>query len=265
MSGSSSKASSVTSSGPPSPRSVTEDERSVIKAGVVVDDDVVQLVDTKSLARLRSMQSSLNRLAVGDIQVDSTFDTDLLEDGDVITDSKGNSYVFARDDDESQSGSSCSGSGSEEFDEDESTDDEVDDETYQLRCPTLDEFKGLRAPRVKSILSAEKYLTKKPADFLNVMRQTKQIQYKIVTERARDNTGWIAKLYVTWCRHKYAIASHFHAKKASAKSAVTKAFQIMARAVVWGNSFKGVDRLVAYYVYAKIPDATSMFEQDCAI
>jgi hypothetical protein len=135
---------------------------------------------------------------------------------------------------------------------------------YRFRCPTLDQFTGMQTP-FTTLGKAAPYIDRDAASFINIMRQTRQLQFKVVSEKARDGTGWVVKLYVSWLQHKYALASHFHSTKKEAKSAVVTAFHKMARSVVRCRAFPKLDRWVAYYVYARVPDITSMFSDDLMI
>jgi hypothetical protein len=126
-------------------------------------------------------------------------------------------------------------------------------ETYKARSPQLHKSRTIDESSVWA-------LHYKPFDFLNIMRQTNQLSYKFVFSKERGDTGWVAILYVTWHKHKYSLASHFHLTKKESKHSVVDAFQKMAVSYLSDRSFANIDSLVAFYVFARVPDSTSIFD-----
>jgi hypothetical protein len=109
---------------------------------------------------------------------------------------------------------------------------------------------------------AKEFLKYSPSQFLNMMTQTGQLCAGFSAEQFRGKTGWVVKMYITWLGCKYAIVSHFHAKKKAAKASVVDAFYIMASAQLNNKAFREIDPLVAYYVLARVPDLVNMFQND---
>jgi hypothetical protein len=100
-----------------------------------------------------------------------------------------------------------------------------------------------------------------PAQFLNMMTQTWQLYAGFSSEQTRGKTGWVVKMYVEWLSCKYVFVSHFHTKKRNAKASVVDAFHLMASAQVQ-NRWVGDIEVVAYYVFARVPDIVNMFQKD---
>lgn len=243
-------------------------------SGLILSDDHVRDVagDNPHMAgKLMDMQSSIN-LAMGIDKNANGYRGLGDEDGETEEKSGEEEDKEEEEDEDEEDSDYIPDTSDDEEDEEEETLDEdeeteppppVDKRTFAFRCPvTWSEFTDMKTP-YSTIQKAERHIKKDAATFLNVMKQTKQLQYKFVEEKARDNTGWVSKLYVSWLGHKYAIASHFHNTKKEARASVVKAFKCMAHAVIFNESFKRMDRLVAYYVYARVPDIVSMFAGDC--
>lgn len=150
----------------------------------------------------------------------------------------------AEEGDDGSDGSSSRGSGSSSGDE---GDDDLDN------SPEMQETRRL--------------LHLSPAPFLNAMKQVGAIDVEDESCECEGFTSaWTARLVVRWHDlHRIVLVSHPSPTKKTARSAVAHGFHELMSSLSEDVSFRGVDKYVSYYVFAKIPSITSQFDADCGL
>jgi hypothetical protein len=144
------------------------------------------------------------------------------------------------------------------------TDEDSDESDDEINCPGLGDFEGMNT-FASTVAKAKKHIKKKPHLFLNVMKQNEYLDSRFIHVNCDETGGWVTKMFVTWLHYKIVIATKSCKTKKLAKIAATDIFHVMLKAYIEDRSFADVDKLVAFYLFIRVPDIGILFEDVCDV